>query len=275
MMKDAAAMTHVKLDRKGPVLYVWLNRPEARNAMSTEMGRELAEAFEAVRDDRSVRVIVLRGAGGTFCAGGDVKGFQQASQPLAPGAPDDLKAANRRGGALFQLIDEAPQAVIVVVEGFAMGGGFGMACLGDITIAHKDATFAMSEVVLGIVPAQISPFVVRRIGLTVARRFGVSGARLDGKQARDVGIVHEVAADDAALETMIDQNIAQVLKCAPGAVASTKALMHRVAQGGSKMDALLDQASENFVNAVRSDEGREGTTAFVEKRKPAWNQKWP
>jgi isohexenylglutaconyl-CoA hydratase len=264
----------IKLERKGPVLYVWLNKPETKNALVGGMGQELRDTFQALTSMPEVRVAVLRGAGGTFCAGGDLKNFNAASKPLAPGEHDALKEANRAGGALFQMIDEARQAVIVVVEGFAMGGGFGMACLGDITIAHADAQFAMTEVMLGIVPAQISPFVVRRIGLTAARKFGVSGGRLNGTQARDIGIAHEVAADNAALEAAIDANIAQVLKCAPGAVAVTKALMHRVAQGGASMDQLLDQAAENFVSAVRSDEGREGTAAFVEKRKPAWNVGW-
>ena len=265
----------IKLERKGPVLYVWLNRPDTRNALVAGMGQELRDTFAALKDMRDVRVVVLRGAGGTFCAGGDLKNFNAASKPLAPGEHDALKEANRNGGALFQMIDEARQAVIVVVEGFAMGGGFGMACLGDITIAKADAQFAMTEVTLGIVPAQISPFVVRRIGLTAARRFGVSGGKLNGTQARDIGIAHEVAPDDAALEAAIDATIAQILKCAPDAVAVTKALMHRVAQGGVSMDEFLDRAAEDFVSAVRSDEGREGTSAFVEKRRPAWNVGWP
>lgn len=264
----------LKLERKGPALYVWLNKPDTRNALVAGMGEELRQTFTALQAQPDIRVVVLRGAGGTFCAGGDLKNFNAASKPLAPGEHDALREANRNGGALFQMIDEARQAVIVVVEGFAMGGGFGMACLGDITIAHADAQFAMTEVTLGIVPAQISPFVVRRIGLTAARRFGVSGGRLNGTQARDIGIAHEVAKDNDELEAMIDANIAQVIKCAPNAVALTKALMHRVEQGGLPMDKLLDQAAEAFVSAVRSDEGREGTSAFVEKRKPAWNTGW-
>ena len=264
----------IKLEREGPVLRVWLNRPEARNALVAGMGDELRATFAALRTMHDVRVVVLRGAGGTFCAGGDVKNFNAASAPLAPGAHDTLKDANRAGGALFQSIDEARQAVIVVVEGFAMGGGFGMACLGDITIARADARFAMTEVTLGIVPAQISPFVVRRIGLTAARRLGVSGGRLDGRQARDIGIAHEVADDAPALEAAIDAAIAQILTCAPDAVAVTKALMHRAARGGETLDAQLDRAAGEFVAAVRSEEGREGTRAFVEKRKPAWTVPW-
>ena len=261
---------HITLTRDGAVLTVLLNRPEARNALSATMSAELLSTFEALRTDRSVRVVVLRGAGGTFCAGGDIKNFSAASAPLAPGVTDEIAQSNRRGGRLFQLIDETPQATIVVVEGFAMGGGFGMACLGDVTLARADATFAMTEVTIGIVPAQISPFVVRRIGLTAARRFGVSGAKLTGLGAKAVGIVHEVADGETDLEALLAANIKQILRCAPGAVAATKALMHRAARGGVSMDALLDEAAGDFSAALRSEEGKEGTSAFVAKRKPAW-----
>lgn len=268
-----AATEHITLTQDGPVLTILLNRPEARNALSATMSAELLATFEALRDNTDIRVVVLRGAGGNFCAGGDIKNFNAVSKPRAEGEADEIAAANRRGGKLFQMIDETPQATIVVVEGFAMGGGFGIACLGDITIAKADATFAMTEVTIGIVPAQISPFVVKRIGLTAARRFGVSGARLDGHAAKAVGIAHEVAEDAAALDALIAATVKQILRCAPGAVATTKALMHRAALGGVPMDALLDQASEDFSAALRSDEGKEGTSAFVEKRKPAWAPK--
>ena len=196
---------------------------------------------------------------------------QLAIHGSSAAVPDikELKARNRRYGALLQTIDEAPQATIAVVEGAAMGGGIGFACVADIAIARADAQFAMSEVMLGIVPAAISPFVVRRIGLTAARRFAVSGARLDATAARDVGFVHEVAADAGALDAAVSAAIAQILKCAPGAVAETKRLMLRAATA-MPMSELLDRAAESFSAAVASPEGREGTAAFVEKRKPAW-----
>jgi isohexenylglutaconyl-CoA hydratase len=260
----------IALVQDGPVLHVTLNRPQARNALSATMSAELLATFEALQTDRHIRVVVLRGAGGNFCAGGDIKNFAASSRPRVEGEADEVALANRRGGRLFQLIDETPKATIVAVEGFAMGGGFGIACLGDVTIARADATFAMTEATIGIVPAQISPFVVRRIGLTAARRFAVSSARLDGHGAKAIGIAHEVAADAAALDAFIAQTIKQILRCAPGAVAATKALMHRAAQGGVPMGELLDRAAADFSAALRSEEGREGTSAFVARRKPNW-----
>ena len=154
--------------------------------------------FAAIADDRSVRVVVLRGAGGTFCAGADLKNLAVAGEPTAAaaaGAADELKENNRRFGTMMETVNAAPQAVIAAVEGYAMGGGFGLACVADITIATVDARFAMTEVTIGVVPAAISPFVVKRIGLTAARRFGVSGARLTGAEACAIGVAHLVVPD--------------------------------------------------------------------------------
>jgi isohexenylglutaconyl-CoA hydratase len=269
MTSTLPVTAHIRLDRQGSVLHLWLNRPDTRNALSAQMVREIQATFDAIRDDRSVRVVVIRGAGGTFCAGGDIKGMQAASAPPAPGAEDETRASNRRYGAMLLSIEEAPQATIAVVEGAAMGGGIGFASTADITLARADAKFAMTEVTLGVVPAAISPFVVRRIGLTAARRFGVSGARLDGHGARAVGFVHEVAETTDALEQLLTATINQILTCAPGAVAETKRLMLRAATA-APLPELLERAADSFAAAVRGPEGREGTAAFVAKRKPNW-----
>jgi isohexenylglutaconyl-CoA hydratase len=247
---------------------LWLNRPELRNALSAQMVREILEVFAAVREDRNVRVVVLRGAAGTFCAGADVKNLASVGGG-APAGDAELGASNRRFGEMLATVNAAPQAVIAAVEGYAMGGGFGLACVADITITTQDARFAMTEVRLGVVPAAISPFVVRRVGLTAARRFGVSGARLSGSQAREAGIAHLAVKDAAALDAAVTDAINEVLQCAPEAVAETKRLMLRAASS-TPLPELLDQAAESFARAVRGAEGREGTRAFVEKRKPAW-----
>jgi isohexenylglutaconyl-CoA hydratase len=271
-MPDLPRTSHIKLERRGPVLHLWLDRPEVRNALSAQMAREILATFAAIADDRSVRVVVLRGAGGTFCAGADLKNLAVAGEPTAAaaaGAADELKESNRRFGTMMETVNAAPQAVIAAVEGYAMGGGFGLACVADITIATADAVFAMSEVKIGVVPAAISPFVVKRIGLTAARRFGVSGARFSGTEARAIGVAHLAVADGAALDAAVRDAGNQVLACAPGAVAATKRLMLRAA-GPTPMAELLDDAADYFAAAVRSAEGREGTQAFVEKRKPSW-----
>lgn len=268
-MADLPTTAHIRLDLRGPILHLLLDRPEQRNALSAQMVREIAATFTAIADDRSVRVVIIRGAGGTFCAGGDIKSMSAAVSAPSPGAADELKESNRRFGAMLEMVNAAPQVVIAAVEGYAMGGGFGLACVADFTVATADARFAMSEVMIGVVAAAISPFVVQRIGLTAARRLGVSGMRLSGAEAVAVGLAHVVAADAAALDAAVRDACNQVLKSAPGAVATTKKLMLRAA-AALPISELLDDAAAAFADAVRGPEGREGTKAFVEKRKPSW-----
>jgi isohexenylglutaconyl-CoA hydratase len=267
-MPDLPSTSHIRLDLRGPVLHLWLNRPEVRNALSQQMVLEILSTFAAIAADPAVRVVVLRGAGGSFCAGADIKNLSAGSEAVSS-ATDEMRENNRRFGAMMETVNAAPQAVIAAVEGYAMGGGFGLACVADITIAAADAVFAMTEVRIGVVPAAISPFVVKRVGLTAARRFGVSGARLGAAEACAVGVAHLSVADAAALDVAVREACNEILKCAPGAVATTKRLMLRAA-GPSPMAELLDDAAECFAAAVRSPEGREGTKAFVEKRKPSW-----
>jgi isohexenylglutaconyl-CoA hydratase len=250
------------------VLYVTFNRPEARNAMSLALLNELSAVFDAIHDDRSVRAVVLRGAGGHFCAGGDIKDMANARQAKASDGRDPVADYNRNFGRLLCKVNTAPQATIAVLEGAVLGGGFGLACVTDIAIAHSDASFGMPETGLGIPPAQIAPFVVERIGLSQARRLGVCGARFKGEEALRLGLVHFVAADEAQLQALLDEVIAQIRRCAPGANAVTKAIMLSV--GRRDLDEILDDAARQFAEAVRGPEGVEGTMAFVQKRLPKW-----
>jgi hypothetical protein len=177
------------LRRDGWRLHVTLNRPESRNAMSFAMVRELTAVFTSLQDDRSVRAVVLRGAGGNFCAGGDIKDMAAArgAEP-GPDGRDPLALSNRSFGAMLLAVEAAPQAVVAVVEGAVMGGGFGLCCVSDVAIAHAAAKFRLPETGLGVPPAQIAPFIVRRVGLTQARRLAVTGGALDAAQALALGL---------------------------------------------------------------------------------------
>jgi isohexenylglutaconyl-CoA hydratase len=263
---------HLTLELTGSVLAVTLNRPEVRNAMSFVMVEELIAVFDALEDTEEVRVVVLRGAGGNFCAGGDIKdmaGLRMLGVPDSPGGPDDPAAiANRKFGTMLSVIETAPQAVVAVVEGAVMGGGFGLACVADVTLAHAGATFRLPETSLGIPPAQIAAFIVRRIGLTQARRLAVTSGRLDGAQAQRIGIAHEVYADAEALEVGLAATLADIRRCAPGAVAVTKDLV--ISSLSENIEVLLDRAARDFALAIRGPEGQEGMLAFLEKRAPKW-----
>ncbi|MEK1836931.1 MAG: enoyl-CoA hydratase-related protein [Pseudomonas sp.] len=252
------------LERHNGVLHITLNRPDSRNAMSLQMVAELRAVLAAVRDDRQVRALVIGGAGGHFCAGADIKDMANAR---AQGATA-YRELNRAFGALLEETQHAPQVVITVLQGAVLGGGFGLACVSDIAMADHQAQFGLPETSLGLLPAQIAPFVVQRIGLTQARRLALTAARFDGTQARRMGLVHFVEHDPQALAERLDEVLAHVLCCAPGANAATKKLL--LASAGQLSDGLLDQAAEWFSEAVTGDEGIEGTMAFVQKRKPGW-----
>ena len=253
------------LERQGSVLNIWLNRPQAKNALSEEMTDELHLVLDAVRDDRSIRTIVLRGKGGVFCAGGDIKGFKSDMQAVSA---EQVAKSNRSFGDLMIKINEQPQVVIVLVEGAAIGGGLGLACVADVTLVTADARFRLSETSLGIPPAQIAPFVRERVGLTQARRLMLTGARFQGEEAVRLGIGHQVAMDADDLEAQCEVILGHINACAPGANAVTKGILFESLR--RPRAEALDFASQGFAQCMLSPEGLEGIAAFVEKRKPSW-----
>ncbi len=261
------------LAREGGRLHVTLNRPESRNALSGDVVRELLAVVEFLEGARDIGTVVLRGAGGTFCAGGDIRGFMaQFETPApAPGEKDPIAMQNRRFGAFLKRFDSLPQTIVLAIEGAAFGGGLGLAAIGDIVIAVADTRFALSETGLGVVPAQIAPFVAARIGVSEARRLALSGLRFDGREAGRIGLVHYVCADEAELEATLAKVLADINRCAPGANAATKRLL--LASRSTPLDALLDEAADLFAAALRGAEGREGVAAFLAKRPASWVDK--
>lgn len=249
------------------VLYVTLDRPKARNAMSTVMVDELIKVAKAANVQSEIRMIVLRGAEGNFCAGGDIKDMARVRQEIATDVHDPVAEYNRSFGTMLSTLNSTNAAVVCVLEGAVLGGGFGLSCISDVAIAHHDASFGLPETGLGLPLAQIAPFVVTRIGLTEARRLGVCGARFGGEEARRLGLVHFSEPDEQSLQQRLNEVLAQIHRCAPGAIAATKQIMLRV--GCDSMETLLDEASEAFSAAI-AGEGAEGTSAFIEKRLPVW-----
>lgn len=254
------------LERQASVLRLWFNRPEARNALSAEIVGELHAVLDAVREDRSIRTLVLRGKGGVFCAGGDIKSFKSGMQGAGDAA--EIARANRSFGDLVIKLNEQPQVVMMLVEGGAVGGGLGLTCVGDVTIVEKQTRFQLSETSLGIPPAQIAPFVVERVGLTEARRLMLTGARFTGEEAVRLGIGHFLADGAEDLENKCQEVLAQIARCAPGANAVTKAILFEALR--KPRAAALDFAAEGFARCMLSEEGREGVAAFLEKRKARW-----
>jgi isohexenylglutaconyl-CoA hydratase len=248
------------------VLHLTLNRPEVRNAMSLGMVLELRQALAAAEADHATRVIVLRGAGGHFCAGADLRDMAGARAKLAED-PDAVVKVNEAFGDLCVAFANTGLAVVAVLEGTVMGGGFGLACVADVAIAGTSAQFRLPETSLGVVPAQVAPFLLERLGYAEAKRLAVTGGRLDANAALALRLVHAVHAS-GALDNAVAAVLAEILQCAPGAVAATKALMAKARFHTPA--SLVHEAATVFSRAALGTEGLEGTTAFLQKRKASW-----
>jgi isohexenylglutaconyl-CoA hydratase len=252
--------------------YATLDRPAARNALSRELVAELRKVLAAVAHRREVRAIVLRGAGDAFCAGGDVKEMRSLLRASPRADPDErrrrLVETSRAFGLLLAELDRAPQVVIAAVEGPAMGGGLGLVCAADVVLATGEARFGLPETTLGLVPAQIAPFIVRRLGPARARRFVATGAVVGAREAREIGLVDHVAADAEALDARLAKVLHDVRRCAPHAVAATKELLRTA--GAADPARFVEQAAGVFADALLGEEGQEGLHAFAARRPPRW-----
>jgi len=257
----------VELRIERGVMHVTFNRPGARNALSRAMVAELEQAFAQADLDDEARVIVLRGAGGHFCAGADLADMLAARVEAGSDAAA-IAAINRGFGRLIEAVDASPKTVVAVLEGAVLGGGLGLACVADIALAVRDSQLGLPETTIGLIPAQIIPFVVARVGLSEARRLALGGERIDGAEALRIGLAHALAADDQALEEHLAKILGQALRCAPQASRQTKALL--LATRDTATGELLDEGARVFAEAANGLEAAEGTRAFLEKRRPSW-----
>lgn len=259
---------HLLLNEHAGVLTIHLNRPEVRNAMNLALVHEIMAVFDAIANNVGIRAVVLRGAEGNFCAGGDIKDMGKARKEKSEPGKDPFFELNRAFGHMITQVNAAPQVVITLLEGAVLGGGFGLACISDIAIADNNAQFGLPETSLGLPPAQIAPFVVSRIGLTQARRLVLTGARFKGEEACALGVVHFTTNSNLAMNDLLEQQLNYIKRCAPNANRVTKELILNV--GKVEHETLLDSAASSFSAAVQGDEGIEGTSAFVEKRPASW-----
>lgn len=245
-------MGALRIERDGDVLRVTLARPASRNAFDAALIAELSEAFV---DVGTARAVVLSGEGASFCAGADVE-WMRASVDLDREA--NVADANALRGML-EAIDRCPAPVVAVVHGHALGGGVGLVTVADIVLADPGTVFAFSEVKLGIVPAVISPYALRRIGESAARRYFVTGERFDAETALRIGLVHEVTSD---LEAALARLLGELRTAGPRAVRHAKRLVLDRPDGPETARLIAERRT--------SDEGQEGLRAFLERRRPAW-----
>ena len=254
---------HLRRTDEGPVATVALARPEARNALNAALIGEVARCFEELAEDEGVRVVVLTGEGPTFCAGADV-GYMRDT--ASSSYEENLKDA-RRLADMFLAVDDLPKPVVARVRGAAIGGGAGLVAAADLAVAEEGARFAYSEVRLGIAPATIAPFVVRKIGYSRARALFLTGKRFGAELAREIGLVHEVVPE-VELDAAVERVAADLLQGGPAAQAAIKEALRQV-EATEPMEAL--GIMTQLIAELRiGEEGQEGLGAFLEKREPFW-----
>jgi methylglutaconyl-CoA hydratase len=247
----------------GPVTTLTLNRPDVRNAFNEELIGALSDFAKSVPTDGSVRAIVLSGAGSVFCAGADVQWMAK----MVDYSHEENLADARTAASMFLAMDSIPVPVIARVQGAALGGGAGLAAVCDVVVAAEDAIFGFTEVVLGILPAMISPYVVSKIGLSAARELCLNGARFTAARAKEIGLAHEVVTAER-LDLAVDRHLQQFRKAAPSAIAATKRLLREVA--GRKPADVMAITVDAIARQRVSPEGQDGLRAFLEKRPPKW-----
>ncbi len=257
-------MSEILVSRIGGVVTATLNRPERRNAMNAALVARLDDLLATLATDTSARVLVLTGAGGHFCAGLDLVEVGEATGDAETRLAAQL-ARNRRTGERFAAIAALPQVVIARIEGAAHAGGLGFVCGADIAIAAPSARFAAPEVRRGLVPAQILPWMDRRMGRAATTRMVLEGRTLTAAEALAVGLVHDVAAD---LDAAVAACIGHVLQGAPGALTETKRLL--AALGPVSPPGYAEAGAMAFSRCATGTESREGIAAFREKRPAAW-----
>jgi methylglutaconyl-CoA hydratase len=252
-------VSEILLTREGPVATLTLNRPQVRNAIAPSLIAQLTQLFQVLAIDET-RVIVLTGAGDAFSAGADIA-WMRASRDLPP-ERNVADAAMARG--MFEAIDSCPKPVIARVNGHALGGGAGLVACADVAIAVPGARFGFTEVRLGLIPAMISPYVLRSIGPGHTRALFTTGRQFQAPEALVLGLIHRLAKPEE-LDDIVREVAADFLAAGPVAIAEAKRLVRDATAGLSLPD--LPQR----IAAVRAGpEGQEGLTAFLEKREPGW-----
>jgi len=256
----------LRVSRDGPFARVTLTRPDARNAFNAELISDLTRAFEdlAAEPPESLRGVVLEGQGSVFCAGADVEWMRAAVSLTVEENERDATAMQR----MFAAIDACPVPVVARVQGAALGGGMGLCAVSDIVVATADATFGFTETKLGIIPAVISTFVVPKVGETHARALFATGERFGAERAQRIGLVHDVVADETALDARVEAITDELRSAGPTALRAAKSLVRDIRSLGP--DAAADEMPGHIARQRTSAEGQEGLTSFIEKRTPRW-----
>jgi methylglutaconyl-CoA hydratase len=257
----------LQVEYRSGAAWLWMNQPAVHNAFDERLVAELTAALQALDADPAVRAIVLAGRGKSFSAGADLKWMQRQG---AASEADNLQDA-RRLATLFRTLAECRRPTVARVQGAALGGGMGLASACDICVASEQASFATSEVKFGIVPAAISPYVIRAIGERQAYRYFQTAERIDAVRAREIGLVHELTSAEQ-LDAVVERLLQALCAGGPQAQAAATELIRAVANRPID-DNLVEDTARRIASLRATPEAREGLTAFLDKRPPAWVQR--
>jgi len=253
------------IERQGPIGLVTLNRPERHNAFDDRLIAELTDAFRSMEGEDGIRVVVLSGVGRSFSAGADLNWMRRMAGFSSEENVRDAMAL----ATLMRTIAHFRKPTVARVHGAAYGGGVGLVACCDMAVALSTATFSLSEVKLGLIPAVISPYVIAAIGERMARRYFLTGERFEAAEAWRIGLVHDLAATEGELDEKIGLVVDALLACGPNAQREAKELIRAVA-GRPVTSELLQDTAQRIAKLRASPEGREGVSAFLEKRRAAW-----
>jgi len=258
------AFQTLQIETRGGVATLWFNRPDTRNAFNATMIAELSAAFDALAAEAAVRVVVLAGRGSAFCAGADLNWMKKMS---TYSYEQNLADATVLADMLYKLYNLG-KPTVARVHGPAFAGGMGLVAACDIAVASTEARFKLSEVLIGLTPATISPYVMNALGERRSRRYFLTAETFSAEDALKDGLVHECVAPERLDET-VNGFVSQLLAGGPAAMTMTKNLMRDVAR--APLDAELRALTARYIAEIRaSSEGKEGIHSFLEKRKPAW-----
>ena len=257
----------ILIEVDGPVGILTLNKAERHNAFDETLIEEITLGIKELDANPQVRVVVLSSTGKSFCAGADLNWMKRA----AGYTPEQNLADSRKLGEMLRALNEGSKPTVARVQGPAYGGGVGLVSACDIAIATFDAVFALTEVKLGILPAVISPYVIAAIGERYARRYMLTAERLSAAEAYRIGLLHEIVPDEEKLDEAVGEIVDTLLKNSPQALGQCKELISAVVN--KPIDAaVIEDTAQRITNIRASSEGKEGLSAFLEKRKPSWLQ---